>query len=535
MSSISGIGGDIINILQISGQTYYNINGGSNTVISAWPVTINNTNTAGGFVKVLFTDITLSSNTEYFICGTDYIELGNMSLNPNGTRPIITIDSVAGYPGLIQNGTDSIIGKNYINIFNLIVDGTNSTLDDGGGWIGQAYFANSSDKNFIVYCSSNGDISSSSGGITGTYFAVNGIEILIEDCTSSGNMINGAGGIVGADSYSNFAGGSAISGVGSCSSSGIIGTDCGGICGSFCGSNGTDNFEISNCCSTGQINGGGGICGANAGDAGNIDIRWSHSLGTIISGGGIFGDNAGSNGGTATVYNSYVLGNTLSGINPNIVDTNCYIVNGSWSDITANSILLLVGETWLSLEINTPYILYHTGCTPYELDIISVAINGYDIDFVYISIIEVGSSTIGTVQPGYVLFRILDGGDSSITINSVTGAITGMEPGYYELIIYGEFADGIYSTTLLGLFVEVAPINPSVSEPPCCEINNCIINPQTSDYDASLITNKKQDKIIVREADQIFANVAAGRQVNPMPVFRTYYDYMNYLRGKARY
>jgi hypothetical protein len=536
MSSISANGGDTINISQISGQINYNINGGSNNVISSWPVIINNINTSASYLIVSFSDITLTNANEFFICGTEYIQFGNISLNPNGTRPIIIIDSVSGYGGLIRNSDVFSNGNSYINIFNLIVDGTNSILANAGGWIGQPYFANGANENYIVYCSSKGDISNGGGGITGKFSAQNGTGLQITGCTSTGNMTDGAGGIVGADSYSNYLGN--IGDIGTiinCSSYGSIGINCGGICGENCGSDGTDNFEISGCYSTGSINGG-GICGPNTGDAGSVIVQVSYSLGTIISGGGIFGDNSGLNGGLVSVKNSYVLGNSLAGSGSTVINTNCYIANGFWLDVSANSILSNVGFTWFSLLVNTPYILFPMGCSPYILNNIFYGF-GYELNYNYTTSIEAGSSTIGTVQPGYVLFRILDGGDSSITINSATGAITAIEPGIYSLIIYGEFTDGRYSTTLFILDVigSIIPDIPSVSEPPCCQTTNCIINPQTSDYDSSLITNKKQDKIIVREADQIFANVAAGRQVNPMPVFRTYYDYMNYLRGKAKY
>jgi hypothetical protein len=98
------------------------------TVISSWPVTVTNT-APTSYLKVYFTtDITFTGGADrFFICGSEYIQFGNTTLNTNGTRPAITIQDIIDYPGLIQNGTSESDGYSYIAIVNLnIVSNGNS-------------------------------------------------------------------------------------------------------------------------------------------------------------------------------------------------------------------------------------------------------------------------------------------------------------------------------------------------------------------------------------------------------------------------
>ena len=172
MSTIPGNGGDTINISYNLGQLYYNINGGIDILILAWPVTIINNTPGSGILKVLFTtDITLNNINYFFICGSPNIQFGDTSLKPDGTRPIITIDNVVNYPGLVQNGAARpVIGKDNIYIFNLYVASNNSSISIQGGWIGQAYFGQGTSpvdlltNNYIICCSSDGDINGGGGG-----------------------------------------------------------------------------------------------------------------------------------------------------------------------------------------------------------------------------------------------------------------------------------------------------------------------------------------------------------------------------------
>jgi len=153
----------------MEGGVQYKINDGLYQFFSI-PPTIVNTNTSFT-LKVLFeNNLTLFSNIFFFIIGSDNIQFGSTSLKGNGTRPIITIDGVSDYPGLIRNGYSIIGGFNNIYVYNFEINATGgSTLVSDGGWIGQSYFGNQAQNNFIINCSSNGPIIDGGGGIVGGY------------------------------------------------------------------------------------------------------------------------------------------------------------------------------------------------------------------------------------------------------------------------------------------------------------------------------------------------------------------------------
>ena len=148
-------------------------------VITSWPVTVTNT-APTSYLKVYFTtDIILTGGTNrFFICGSEYIQFGNTSLNTNGTRPAITIQDIVNYPGLIQNGTSGTNGYSNIAIVNLnILSIGTSSLLFGGGWVGQASYsrggiiglgaASPTGNISIYYCNSSGTIDLNAGGIIG--------------------------------------------------------------------------------------------------------------------------------------------------------------------------------------------------------------------------------------------------------------------------------------------------------------------------------------------------------------------------------
>jgi len=169
----------------------YRINDGGYNGLN-FPVIIQNTNTNTAYpLKVLFeTDITIATNG-FFICDSDNIQFGSTSLKNDGTRPVITIDGVTDYPGLIQNGLEFFgISRNDINVYNITVAVSNgSTLAEGGGWIGQTYFGNGVSNNNIVNCSSTGDISARGGGIVGSFAGINGSRNYTVTNNGSGNYV----------------------------------------------------------------------------------------------------------------------------------------------------------------------------------------------------------------------------------------------------------------------------------------------------------------------------------------------------------
>jgi hypothetical protein len=393
--------------------------------INSWPVTIQNSNTSLGYVKVYFTQVlTFSSDNEFFISGSSYIEFGSYSLNSNGTRAQIIIDGVANYPGLINNW-DGTSGFSHIQVLNLEVLSINgSTLLASQGWLGQENFGRGDGitpvtENYIVNCYSNGTISNYSGGIVGSFAARYGGALFIRGCSSSGQIETAAGGITGSDAGSNAgnvvikscrstgaitgdgAGGivaelSHVVDLENCYSEGIIsGNNAGGIAGA---NSGLTSCVIHNCYSQGQINGGnaGGICGSLAPGAGQtctVSITNCYSIGDINNDpnntGGICGFITNLSGGTNNVtinhcYTSgivaapnsgYIIGNPVNienGSGTGYVITNSYSENfngdNGWNDLNAKNTLTGTAyppTTWVSTGINLPYELYNMGYTPY--------------------------------------------------------------------------------------------------------------------------------------------------------------------------
>ena len=464
----------------------YNINGGANMGVSL-PITIVNSNTPSSTLKVLFeTNITISTNIFYFICGSAKIQFGSTSLNTDGSRPIITIDGVTGYPGLIQNGTVSTNSNFNIYIYNIEVNTINgSTLVSNGGWIGQQYFTGTvahSQECYIVNCSSNGPISDAGGGIVGGSAGENQGRLTIISCSSSGNMGTYSGGIVG---Y--YAG--RYSGNVSCEmcwSTGIIGPLAGGIFGYGACDTGdlTDPYSIvtaTNCYSTGLINSnGGGIFGGNAGSSlGRASAINCYSQGNInSSAGGIFGSNAGNNDGITVAQNCYssgsiaTFGNGIYGTNPQLgtSTTNCYYANGSWNTTNANANLIevptdpnIIGTTWVATTINQPYELLNMGYTPYSPNIISLSSYGVpSLIRTSSQSINSNSSTIAAIISGKSYTKLeISGGDSAsystITINLTSGIISttsSTDSGTYTLYISNT---GSYNITTFVLTVTSSP------------------------------------------------------------------------------
>ena len=465
--------------LGIGTGNFYKINNGSYNGIS-FPTTIENTNT-NYTLKILFeTDIVLYNQLSYFICNTNNIQFGSSSLNPDGTRPVITIDGVTNYPGLINNNFNSGSGYNNIYVFNLEVNAINgSSQPNDGGWIGQAYFGKEATNNFIINCSSSGPIIDGGGGIIGGYSGSgSGASLYITGCSSDGNTGVYSGGIIGF--YAGYSGGQVI--CENCWSTGLIDTYAGGIFGFYAG-NATGLAQAIKCYSTGAIGDeAGGIFGRDAGyDNGRAIAETCYSQGLIgTDAGGIFGSYAGANGGTTPATNCYSSGTiTTSGngiYGSNAVDDNpirCYVANGSWDDTTANAFLIglpnpVVGQTWVATISGQPYELNNMGYTPYTITNISSTpslVQTYGVS------VNAGNSSTAAIVTGksYTILQ-KSGGDSSsygtISIDSTTGAISTTSttiPGIYTLYIRNT---GSYNITSFSLTVlnNIVP-NPSICFP----------------------------------------------------------------------
>jgi hypothetical protein len=478
----------------------YKINN-SSWVTAYLPAYVGNTNASpsSNVLKIYFTtDITLVNSYDYFFCGSDGIQFGSTTLNNDGSRPKIIIDSVtSGYPGLIGNG-NSTPSSNYSNIYvyNLEVNAVNgSTLASDAGWIGQTYFGIGKQDNYFINCSSNGPINEAGGGIVGGYAgSENGSTLYLTGCSSIGDISgNYSGGIVGY--YAGRNGGSVT--CESCWSTGeISGTGAGGIFG-LEAANG--NFGAAGlarafkCYSTGSTSGinSGGIFGQFAGTAGIAQAEACYSLGAISGGnggsgsgaGGIYGSGSGSDGGTASATNCYsngiifVGGGTTNGIfsggsSAGRIIQNCYITDDGWTNSDANSALtgtpnypsILIGTTWAATGgINYPYELNSMGYTPYSL-INIVTSPAPVLKQSFTQTIQSGQSTSAAIKSGqsYDIFKKSGGNPSSygtITMDNSTGVISttsSTEPGTYTITLRNI---GSYNFTTFELTIPSTPIS----------------------------------------------------------------------------
>ena len=369
--------------------------GSSQISTYSWPVVIVNSDPTTPATITLLDNIVLNTSTQYFIISSNNIKF-------DGNNKQVTIDNVANYPGVFQNGTSNTSGYNSIEIKNIsIVTNGSSTLASFGGWLCQAYFSNGT----ILNSYSTGTIS---GSYTGGLLGANTTDMNVSNCYTTGS-ISGirAAGIVGAHSVTST--------VTDCHSFGIIsGSGAGGIYGYN-----AQTCVAKNCYSTGSISGvgAGGIygnfvydCQANSSfstgtisnTSGGIFGAYStssiantcYSKGSISNyGGGIFGNNSsiatanycyttgsigqyaggmiGSDASDSYVTHSYSTGVIISGgdglIGANSTNSgfvNSISSNGSWSDVDANQVLagantfnVGISQAWTSLNVNTPFAL----------------------------------------------------------------------------------------------------------------------------------------------------------------------------------
>ena len=503
-TNISVPGGNIINIRKKPDDINniiieYSLNNTDVWNTISFPCYITNTNTNNGFVKVYFnTDIYITTTTQCFICNSNNIQFGSESLKSDGTRPTVNV-TVDGYLGFIDNSNNNEYSN--ISIFNLFVNGINGTnvytTGSSAGWIAKRYFKGL--NNYIINCSSNGNIGGNGGGIVGAN-AVNSTNgsLYIIGCSSSGSIGNSAGGIVGYGA-SNL---STLVSINSCWSSGsIFGTNAGGIVGQI-----TYNCQITNCYSTGEISGteAAGICGQFAVRciitncystgvisglrAGGICNCNTYNLNTniIVSNCYTTGNNTGTNtggilgytiqGGTRVIQNCYVAGSGFTTghiaygyVGDNDTTTSVFTIqkcyseayhsSSIWNDTNATNILTGVptsspgvGNLWVSITSNTPYRIFNMGYTPYSNQIIN---NNSLIRTYSSSVFQSQSSNSAIISSlSYQKLKII-GGDlvsqNAITINSYNGIISTLSstsPGSYTIYISNTgYNNSLYFTT----------------------------------------------------------------------------------------
>lgn len=467
-TSISANGATETLYLQQTGSDYfYRINNGD-PVQTYFPLLISNTNDtpASNLLKVIFTtDLTFTGNFGYIEMRTNGIQIGDTAVQNDGTKATITIDGVTDYNGFIIND-----GRNDTYVYNLHIAAVNgSTLAAGEGWIGRQGYGKDGTNNFIIGCSSDGDISFSGGGIVGIdaarQLAGGNPTLTIVGCSSSGSIGQFAGGIVGSSAAS---GSGATVTIEKCSSSGTtIETNGGGIVGAQAGVGGGSCF-VGKCYSTGTIGvQAGGICGYQAGMSGGfVYVNDSYSRGNIqATGGGIYGAGAAVISGAANATNCYSSGSlTTSGTgifgsgSEGSPPSACYVANGSWSTSAANA--AMGTSDFITVVANQPFELRDIGPSPYSL----TTVVGEDMSFTFSASVAAGSSSTAAVLAGISSFSIVEiDGESpletpSITINSTTGVISTTSEtfvGTFQIVVRA--VTNPYSITRFTLTVTEAP------------------------------------------------------------------------------
>ena len=516
-----------------------------------WPCSIQNTsNTEFASVNVIFTtDITLIYSNHYFIVETGGIIFGDFLLQPNWTRPVITIADVPDYPGLINNGTSSSYGHGFVAIVNLEIEARGiSALANEGGWFMQAFFSSGGGEGggpvFIFNCFTSAPIGDNCGGIAGSNLAKDGGFTQIVGCHSTGTIGENAGGIVGIRAAED---GGTVE-VLRCSSTGTIGDSAGGIVGAYCGGH-NGHIEILNCYSTGTISvRGGGIVGMYCGNDGTntnygtIEIYRCYSNGFIgEDAGGIVGSTP---GGIITVTNCMSTGAISSssfsgGIYGRSFDFEkqsaqyCYtsglktgattggIYGGSasdvltnsvsnyseennsgtgWSDSNANAILLgiptttLFGIHWSRPDgFDTPYKLSISWFSPYTFN----TLYGDEISQITETIVA-GTSSAASIGSGFTHKLLQVNGQMpynfpGLSINAETGVISAAfskDTRTYEIYIYS--SKNPYAVTFLTLTVTPFEVKQ-------CFANNLCIKGKKfvgGNRDASAVISARTTKVL---------------------------------------
>ena len=180
-------------IMQDSNGIMYSNDNLSWTNISDFPLLIQNSSTTGDVLTVRFeTDLTITD--------TKYFEIGSGNITIDGNFKNVTINAVAGYTGLIRNGTSLSNGKDNITVKNINTHSSGgSTLATNGGWICQSYFGKGALNNMIESWSNTGAVSgNNSGGICGQYAGSGDGSCSLTNCYNTGAVSGfNSGGICG--------------------------------------------------------------------------------------------------------------------------------------------------------------------------------------------------------------------------------------------------------------------------------------------------------------------------------------------------
>lgn len=557
----------------------YNKNGGTWFPLTpGTPITIINNNPAGGKVVVRFSsDITVNDPTLRLIVGSPNIQIGFDVLNPDGTRPTITVDGVTGYDGFIENG--NVFGDDGhadISVYNLHVAAINgATLVQDGGWVGAQRFGRNALNNSFFYCSSDGPIPDSGGGIVGNMFAFSSeapASGLIVGCSSSGSIAIFGGGITGATTggiINENPGSSSTVTIRNCWSTGNMDNNAGGIVGI-----GAADFGgvcvVEKCYSTGNqvsigtgppVSGCGGIFGPGAGYSGTATALYCYSTGDVgQDGGGIFGKNAAENNGTVTAIQCYSTG-TVDSANggggivgaytsvepqgtvtvndcytsgPTLAPTGYIIANdptegpsgsnyseafnggSGWNQTNAAVTLGIV--VYAYFDLITPFFLRDFGPSPYTLQTINGG--GTDLTLSYAQTIVEGNVGNPGILPGFNDYAVLEPEELISNINPTTGAITA--PPYDPV-------KTTYTITVLargppevGYTVTTFELTVTPATPPTPPAPTGVFAPGGKGFDLDTYTDLVGGRLLVLE-----------RLQNPNVRFEDFEDYHRYRKAWA--
>jgi hypothetical protein len=231
-SHVSSTSGTIINSNITIDQTYIDTNPGPYTVEGATeqiPITI-----------TLVEGELYINNDTYFI-----ITSSNVTITGTNFSTLI-VNNISSYIGLVQNDTSN----NNILVQQILIQGENSSLANGAGWICGSYFGENALNNVVQYCTNKLPIGIQCGGIVGAES-----NVYINNCTNYGELLinpividssglhepSKSGGIYGYNSYV-YADSSINKGV-------INGRICGGIIGET-----NKNINVINCSNEGNLN-----------------------------------------------------------------------------------------------------------------------------------------------------------------------------------------------------------------------------------------------------------------------------------------
>lgn len=417
--------------------------------------------------------IILNNANQYFICD-------GSSITFDGLNHDISINNVAGWNGLIENGTlsaNAITHNVTIQNLQIRVDGS-TVLAADGGYIVKPYFAKGINGGTFVIknCANHGDITdNNAGGIIGSLcgsamvssridilgclntgaikglnaggivapqcgYAMAASTITITDCTNKGSIYkNFVGGIAGSRCGQQMSSLANLT-IAKCFNTGLINNyGCGGIVGAFCGYNmAGSTMDLSNCYNIGDVSGAqsGGIAGPEIGvtDIATIpviNITNCYSNGAVYTTcGGILGGTDGATYATPPLvtltncYSSGTLVDTSSGIianglqiKPQVVQNNLYVANGPGDWHDAS--FADPSGNYTRIMVDTPWLLSAFNRPIYSPDTLTIYPDCHAPEQG-----ASGSSSPGLFQPGFSYSIINYVYDPTIAIDPSTGVLT---------------------------------------------------------------------------------------------------------------